>query len=219
MGHCDSCTNEPNNYNYCAYDCSTCKQFRKLKEQHKGKELKSYFYEHIIKEPKPETKNTKVVNINNNLTINNIINYIETKDLIFYVTITSNVPDAAERLRYMFTYLMCGNSGKQLFPNEPKYSRAVTFPVTAAKYDIITNGNTCILQGLLRYKHQKTTSMTIKKLENLGDIYYVVKAYCPDICNNNRSHLVKTDIDKFLNPISHSEYGSSIEDFYIQDIT
>lgn len=221
-GHCETCTKhieKDNTYDFCAFVCSTCKVFRKYKDHETEKELKSYFYEHIIKEPIPETKkNAKVVNINNNLTIHNIINYIQTKDLIFYVTITSNVPDAAERLRYMFTYLMCGNSGKHLFPNEPKYSKAVTFPVTAAKYDIVTNGNICILQGVLRYKHQKNTSMTIKKLENLGDTYYVVKAYCPDICNNNRSHLVKTDIDRFLNPISHSEHGSNIEDFYTPDV-
>jgi hypothetical protein len=224
--HCAECiNNEVNHYDFCASMCKRCKYYRKMIDNNLENECKLYFNEHIVKKPVSITepkKITNVVNINNNLTINNnnltINNYIQTKDLIFYVTITSTISNPVDKLRYMFTYLMCGSSGIRLFPNEAKYSKAVTFPVSAAKYNIINDEDTYILQGVLRYTHGQKSSMTIKKLEQMGDNNYVVKAYCPNNCNNNRTQLIKTDIDRFVDTIRYSENGSNVEDFYIQDI-
>lgn len=223
--HCPQCIkniNEANNHDYCASICNRCKSFRKLTEQQFEKDVKLYFDEHMAKEymakeRQPVQEPKKSTNMNSILTLGITNNYIQTKDLIFYVTITTSESGTEDRLRYIFTYLMCGSSGRLLFPNESKHSKSVTFPVAAAKYDIVNNANGCMLQGVLRYKYQKQSSMTMKKLELMGNDKYIIKAYCPNICNNNKTHLVKNDIDRFIDTIRHSTNGSNIEDFYIQD--
>lgn len=146
------------------------------------------------------------MNINNNC--------IDTKDLYFYVTITSSQANADERLRYIFTYLMCGCYGRKFFPNEPKYSKALTYPVVAAKYNIITNDEEHVLHGVLRYEYIKSTTMTVKKLERMSGNGVIVKVCVPSIYNNNKYSLTKSDIDYFVNMVSTSENGSDINNFY-----
>lgn len=226
-GHCLICFNRPNDYknsNYCSDDCSKCKIFRRLKEKDTTAEITKYYEEHIniktkqLKE-KP-VKNTKIINIHNNLTINNITNnYIYTKDSFYYVTITSNENNAEDHLRYIFTYLMCGSSGKQLFPNEVKHSKAITFPVLAAKYNIHENEK-CpkyTLYGVLRYEYKNSCTMTIKKLEDMGDKKFIVNAYTPNI-GTHKTHILKDDIDLFINNVESSNNGSDIEKFYINNL-
>lgn len=225
--HCDICVkniDENNTYNYCSHVCHTCISFRKLKQKDTETELKQYYDEHIA--PKPNLKNKPHTKITiNNVTINNnnniVKNYVQTKDLFFYIMITSNQENAVERMNYTFTYLMCGFSGKQLFPNEPKHSNARTFPVTAAKYNIITNKEGTpkhVMHGVLRYQRLKNTAMTIKKLEKMGDDNFLIKVYTPNTCNSNKFHFLKEDIDNFLLTVADSENGSNINDFYIDDI-
>lgn len=211
--HCDQCSNhhidDINDYDFCAATCTTCKLFRKLKEKESETILTKYYNENISTNQQILPK--KPANIINN----NLPNYIQTRDPFYYVTITSEQENAEEQLRYMFTYLMCGLSGKSLFPNEKKHSKAVTFPVVAAKYNIITDNKNTILHGLLRYKYNNVNSMTIHKLEKMGNSNYVVKAYAPNICNDNKAHISKTDIDSFINNVTGSENGSDINNFYI----
>lgn len=229
-GHCNTCTKhieENNTFDYCAFICSTCKSFRECDNKEAKEEAKKYYDKNISKnrnklQEKPVINNKSVAIINNNLTINNIHNtivnnYIQTKDLFFYVVITSNLENAENKLRYMFTYLMCGASGIKLFPNEKKYSKALTFPVVAAKYYISECDNVHTLHGVLRYKHITNTTMTAKKLEGMSNNNVTVKVYAPSICGYNKHSLLKTDVDNFISNVINSDNGSDIEDFYIQD--
>lgn len=228
-GYCEKCTKHDscnNIYNYCTFSCDVCSIFRKAKTKNLVLEWTQYYHDNIEIKPKQIQeekirKNTKVVNIQNNITINNITqNYICTKDSFYHVTISSNEDDAIEHLRYMFTYLMCGASGKELFPNENKHSKAVTFPVSAAKYNIVTNNTKnpkYTLYGILRYEYQYTHSMTIKKLEKLGNQNYLVCVYTPNI-GTHKTQILKNDIDYYLNTVKCSDNGSNIEQFYINNI-
>lgn len=220
-GHCINCKNKINNFNYCFSNCTKCKYFRKVKEKETEDDLKKYYEEYITTKPKKELNKSKTINnnliINNNITINNTTNYIQTKDWFFYVTISTHESNCNEKLRYIFTYLMCGASGKQLFPNEIKHSNAVSYTVCAAKYIINHDNNESILHGMLRYKYNNTTSMNIKRLEKMGDDKYIVKVYVPKLCNNNKSFVLKEDITSFIDNISISDNGSNINKFYIED--
>lgn len=229
-GHCDACSeyiDDGRHINYCVSRCDQCLMFRKYKEKEAETKIKQYYDEHISQKPVSKNivqqkKNPTI--IVNNLTINNNIikNYINTKDLFFYVNITSNKENAEEKLRYIFTYLMCGCYARQIFPGETRYSKALTFPVFAAKYNIITSNKKqepkYTLHGLLRYKYRKESSMTVKKLQSMGDNDHVVKVYVPNICNNNKAQLLKDDIDIYINNLINSEHGSNLDNFYIEDI-
>lgn len=234
--HCMACSNQEENYKkimFCLDTCSRCGIFRKLKDKSTTAECIKYYEENI--EPKNKQiqdktlsnnvkipKGTKIVNIHNNLTINNITyNYINTKDLFYHVVITSNEANASRHLRYMFTFLMCGMSGRKLFPNEIKYSKAITFPVSAAKFNIVIDNKqdqTYTLYGVLRYEYQNTCAMTIKKLEKMGDDKFTVKAYTPNL-GKHKTHVLKDDIDCFLNTVKCTDNGSDIEKFYMNDNT
>lgn len=228
--HCEKCSNnnDINAYNFCYDNCDRCKLFRRLSKNETDSMITQYFNEHISKVPKQLKERKKASNIininNNNLNINNnnltinINNYIQTKDSFFHVIITSTHANAYEKLRYIFTYLMCGISGKTLFPHEKKHSKAITFSVAAAKYNIITDNNNHTLYGVLRYKYHNVNSMTIKKLEHMGDNNHIVKAYEPNLYNHNKKQLLKNDIDLFIGTVMNSDNGSNIEDFYIEDV-
>lgn len=225
MDHCESCSNSGHDdYMYCSTICGQCIYFRKIKEQSKEKKLKQYYFDHIEKDvpivPKmaPRTTTNNLI-INNNVTINNIVkNYIYTKDLYFYVTITSNQPNANEKLPYIFTYLMCGWSGNKLFPEQPVHSKALTFPVTAAKYDIVINNATYTLHGLLRYQYKNNVKMTVKKLENMGDDKFIVKATLADLYDNKKTQVSKNNIDTFIKRLENTDNGSNINDFYTSNV-
>lgn len=217
-GHCQYCADRKNDNTYCYDDCVRCGYIRKYHNKHEEHECKEYFYENICQTSKILARNQckNIININNNLTVK-INNYIHTKDLFFYVTITSSQDNANERLRYIFTFLMCGCYARNIFPNEPKYSKALTFPVLAAKYNIVANKNQQILHGVLRYERVKSTIMTVKKLEGMGGDGVIVKAHVPTINSNNKYSISKNDIDYFVDIVSNSEYGSKIDNFYLQD--
>ena len=204
--HCEICSNDEN----CCYDsCDRCKIFRKLRKNETNLIWTKYFNEHISEVTIKPKENIKI--------LNNNINYIQTKDSFFHVIITSSQDNADVKLRYIFTYLMCGISGRKLFPLEDKHSKAMTFQVSAAKYHIVTEDNIHTLYGVLRYKYHKINSMTIKKLENMGDTNYIVKAYEPNFYNYNKKQLIKDDIDRFVMTVMNSDNGSGVEDFYIND--
>lgn len=225
-GHCETCIEHFDNLDYCFSNCTACKYYRKMDDKNREETFKNYYNEYINNKPKKiqEYKSqTKIININNNLIINNITikNYIQTKDLFFHVVITTNEENAEEKLRYMFTYLMCGSSGIKLFPEERKFSKATTYTVTAAKYNINKNSDYTpryTLHGILRYKYNNTSSMNIKKLENMGNNKFFVKVYVPDRGSNNKSHILKDDIDIFLKSVIDSNNGSAIENFYMEDL-
>lgn len=235
VGHCETCVEHIDDFDYCYTNCIDCKYYRKMRAKDKEEFLKNYYNEHISDKSKqlqeyksqPNKSQAKklqpnVTNINNNLIINNIIikNYIQTKDLFFHVVITTNEQNSLDKLRYMFTYLMCGSSGIKLFPEETKFSKATTYAVTAAKYNIIQNNDYTprnTLHGVLRYKYNNSSSMNIKKLEKMGNDKFFVKVYVPDKCNN-KAHVLKDDIDVIVNNVVNSNNGSPIEDFYIEDL-
>jgi hypothetical protein len=217
--HCEQCSKHQidnvDDYDFCMSVCNTCKLFRKLKDKESETVLTKYYNDNISKNQQVQSKKTSnIININNNLIIN-VNNYIQTRDPFYYVTITSEQDNPEEQLRYIFTYLMCGLSGKSLFPNEKKHSKAVTYTVIAAKYNIITDNKNTVLHGLLRYKYNNINSMTINKLEKMGNNNYIVKAYAPNICNNNKAQISRDDIDCYINNIVGSENGSDINNFYI----
>ena len=63
--------------------------------------------------------------------------YIYTRDNYFNITISIEGKDEKEmleKIKAVFILYMCGRKGIELFPNEPKYSSASTFPVVAAIY-------------------------------------------------------------------------------------
>ena len=226
-GHCHFCSsNEPGieSYNYCRDRCEKCICFRKLNDQLKIKNYKNYFDEHIsnntqiVSHKNNLPKITNITNITNNLTVNIINNFISTKDLFFNVIISSSHKTADEKLRYIFTYLMCGMSGKKFFLDEQKYSKAVTFPVVAARYAIQKENENHTLYGVLRYKYQPKNIMTIKKLQNMGTQYATTKVITPNYYDNNKYQILKNDIDSMLNLITIEPKGSDINDFYIEDI-
>lgn len=219
-GHCNDCAKRSkNDYIYCYDECIQCGFYRKYDDKDKELACKEYYFEHINQrcklQDKPQRKNTTI--INNNLTVN-INNCINTKDLFFYVTITSSQENANEKLRYIFTFLMCGCYARKFFPDEPKYSKALTYPVVAAKYDIVTHGCEHVLHGVLRYEYIKSITMTVKKLEGMSGGGVTVKANIPNIYNNNKYSLSKNDIDYFITMVTHSKNGSNIDNFYIQDV-
>lgn len=218
--HCIKIKDLGEAYEFCKNSCDTCCDYRKVKLSYKKKMRHDYYDNHIISkeelEYKNRIKNKKPVQlITNNVTININNNYIETKDLFFHVTITTSQQNAEEKLKYLFTYLMCGASGKMLFPNESKHSKSVTFPVLAARYSIDNIDNNYTLNGCLRFQYIKGTCMTIKKLENIcKDHDVTIKITSPSLYNNTKYQFLKEDIDNMLtymvNPI-----GSKIEDFYL----
>lgn len=226
--HCDYCTKR-DDVMYCFNDCIDCILFRKIKEKERIEEKTKYYAEKISTKPKKKQENkskttiseTSIPKIDNNLTIdNNVVkNYIQTKDWFFHVIITTNENNAEEKLKYIFTYLMCGYSSIKLFPNEPKFSKATSYKVNAAKYSIIENNKEpkYILNGILRYQYNNKASMNIKRLEKMGDDKYTVKVNVPNIWNNNKSQILKNDIDRFINIIGDSNNGSDVNMFYIEN--
>lgn len=222
LDYCISCSNHDcEDYMYCMTMCKQCIYFRKIKEQSKEKKLKQYYLDYIEKDAMVSVpqKVTNILTINNNVTINNIVqNYIYTKDLFFYVTIISTEANANEKLRYIFTYLMCGWSGNKIFPDQSTHSKALTFTVSAAKYDIVNENNKYTLRGLLRYQYKNNVKMTVKKLENMGNNKFNVKAILLPLYNNHKTQVSKPDIDFFIKTIINTENGSNIDDFYISDV-
>jgi hypothetical protein len=237
-GHCQSCHNMTHktymeSRDYCKNDCVGCRGLREEEKKNIKNSASLYYNTQINKKniyfpTLPETLKpqntpkqiTNVTNINtiNNITINNIQNnYIDTKDLIFNVIITSRHNKAEEKLKYIFTYLMCGASGKKLFPNEPKHSKSISYPVTAAIYYIHNNNNEYILHGVLRYKYKKECSMTSKKLESMVDKDTQIKVIYPTRIDQ-RHHFSIHDIDDMLYPmINQNCIGSDLEKFYHND--
>jgi hypothetical protein len=114
---------------------------------------------------------------------------------------------------------MCGSSGRQLFPNEPKHSKAVSYPVIAARYNINKQDEKYTLYGVIRYKHKKECSMTVKKLEAMVDDKEIqIKVTYPTNINNNRHHRSIHDLDDMLYPIIDQNcYGSDLQKFYLDD--
>ena len=204
QGHCNKCTSLVNDYEYCYSDCVDCKYYRKHKQNEHQENLKKYYDTHITSKFKTSTNNSNV--------------YIKTKDRFFYVTITTDKENANEQLRYIFTYLMCGASGKLLFPNENKHSNAQSYVIRAAKYFIQQaneNSPKSILHGVLRYKYSNTSSMNNKRLEKMGDENYIVKASMP--MSYSKSAVLKDEIAMFLEYVTYSNNGSPVNDFYVDD--
>ncbi len=239
-GHCEWCSDTDANDPVTAREtCKKCHRCSVLRDQEKKTVTKNairYYDECIVKKdhyypmlpepivkPKIKSNQTNITNIMNINTINinhltvNVKEYIQTKDSIFNVIISSSHEKADEKLRYIFTYLMCGANGKKLFPNELKHSKAITYPVVAARYNIMSENDKYTLNGVLRYQHQKKNSMTIKKLENMGDRYVSVKATNPSLWENSKYHLSINDVDDMmLNTIDNFK-GSHLQDFYLED--
>lgn len=110
---------------------------------------------------------------------------------------------------------MCGSSGIQLFPNEPKFSKATSYVVKAAKYNITKSNTTSTytLHGVLRFEHNPKSSMNSKRLEKMGNDKYIVKVEVPNI-RTDKSQVLKSDIDNFLFYVNDSDNGSKVEKFY-----
>ena len=235
-GYCELCKEASKTKMFCTNKCNICNIFRDEEKKMINKNTRRYYNEYIPKIEnyypiipesniiKPKIKSNNVTNINvniNNININNVTvntkEYIKTKDSIFNVIITSFHEKAEEKLRYVFTCLMCGANGKRLFPGEPKYSKSVTYPVSAATYNITYENNCYTLYGVLRYKYQKKNSMSIKKLENMGDQHVSVKAISPEIWQDHRYHLSIHDVDDIIMNTLDFKKGSNPQEFYIED--
>jgi len=244
-GHCQWCSNmthktSTESWDQCKNQCDRCIALREAKKRTIKKNAFRYYDEVMEKKdiyhPSlpvsiPTTDKTiNITNINNtNINNTNIIitniqqnnvqqNYINTKDLIFNVIMTSNHENAEDKLKYIFTYLMCGASGKHLFPNESKHSKAVTFPVTSARYSLSYHNKECTLHGVLRYKYKKECSMTVKKLEAMADKDIKIKVTYPTSIDHQRHHLSIHDIDDMLYPMINQHcFGSDLQKFYIED--
>ncbi len=238
-GHCDYCSKPgKDDYDYCKNKCQRCLVLRGEENKTIKKNAQRYYNECMPKKDKYvpligsnieyiSDKNSKLItnitNITNNTIINinnlalNVKEYIETKDFMFCVSITSSHEKAEEKLRYIFTYLMCGASGRKIFSNELKYSKATSFPVIAARYKLTNKNNNYTLFGLLRYQYQNVNRMTIKKLENMGDQYATVKAILPELWENTKHHLSIHDVDDMILNTIEDSVGSNPEDFYLEN--
>lgn len=222
-GHCDLCT-ESTIKIFCSEKCEKCHIFREEQKKEFTKTTRQYYKENILKQDYTDVSkqpnlthitNYNTININNlNITVKD---YIKTKDSIFNVIITSLHEKAGEKLRYVFTFLMCGINGKKIFPDEPKHSKAVTYQVVAASYNITNEQTLYTLYGVLRYKYHVKNTMTIKKLESMGDQYVTVKAICPEIWDNHKYHISTTDVDDIMINIVDNFKGSNFNDFYLED--
>lgn len=138
--------------------------------------------------------------------------HIDTQDYYFYITIEAKNIDDIKKLKYIFTYLMCGEKGKILYPEEDMHSKAKLYQVSAALYTIKNESTTPMLYGLLRYVYRPHRMMTIKKLENIGkNVIVNVKKYV----STKEHKLTIESINSLLEIITDtSSFGSSIADFY-----
>lgn len=134
----------------------------------------------------------------------------------------TNIDEQIHRLKFIFTNLMCGISGKFIFPNEPKHSESKTYPVVAAIYFIEIENALPILHGLIRYQDPKPKShVTIKQLQkynqaaspshdNINEINMI------NLWEGKKRHISLTALDVVVKFISKQEFhGSDINDFYI----
>lgn len=154
--------------------------------------------------------------------------YISTKDHYFHVNISFPYKNdnILEKIKYIFTYLMCGKKGKELFPNEPKHSLATSFPLVAALYTIKYIDDNPTLYGLLRYKHvPKQSTLTIAKLKNIGKCQNInktpiVNVTIPNLWKDNKHHYCVLDMTNIIENIIATEiyYGSDIKQFYTNDV-
>lgn len=154
------------------------------------------------------------------------LNYILTKDHYFSVNITFPIKNdnILEKIKYIFTFLMCGKKGKELFPDEPKHSLATTYPLSAGLYTIKYVDNHPTLYGLLRYKHViKHSALTIKKIKKLGMCHDIrkspiINANIPALWEDNKHHYCVNDMTNIINNIiSTPYYGSDIKLFFNHD--
>lgn len=152
--------------------------------------------------------------------------YISTKDHYFNVNITfsSKNDKILEKIKYIFTYLMCGKKGKELFPDEPKHSLSKTFPLLAGLYTIKYVNNHPTLYGLLRYKHIiNQSALSINKMKKLGmckDIRNspIIKVTIPLLWEDNKHCYCATNMKTIVdNIISTPYYGSEISLFFNND--
>ena len=228
---------------HCENECVTCKEYDVQELKRKKKAAKTFDINHmqnIIIKPNEEVditpiavkSNSLTLNIINNINDNNEVRYeipkiifdkvfVYTKDLYFNVFIfaETNSPEAISNLKYIFTYLMCGASGKNIFPNEPLHSKALTFMVKAGIYTIVYNDNLPVLSGLLRYQHiVNQTTMTVKKLELYNKskvIRTIIKATQMPFWQDRKHHFGIENIKNIIENITKSEYfGSNLENFY-----
>lgn len=118
----------------------------------------------------------------------------------------------------------CGKTGKELFPNEPTHSAALTYPVGTAIYTIKYINEKPILYGLLRYKHIiKQPALSLNKIKKIGQYLDIrkspiINASIPNLYENKKHCYCVTDITNIINHIkSTTYYGSDIALFYNHD--
>lgn len=238
-GQCDNCEDgalhEKDIGNYCVDICETCIVFRKLDKKMVIEKAKEIYHTQIqpARSGSLTPKNMTKTNITN-ITINNMyvncdsleINiqqpFFTTADNIFYIIIEikrETLEETIKKLKYIFINLMCGVNGKLLFPKEEKHSLSSTFSVSAALYTIKDAKIKPILHGLIRYKKEGTSVMTLTKLHNIGKSTNISK--CPIISaslmplwENKKQHYCMKSFNETVKYItSSSYYGSPIKSF------
>ncbi len=242
-GFCQDCIDTANYVDnwkkreYCD-KCETCVVYRAEKKKVKAEKNKQVFYnkicnpEDIVKTNKYITNEyTQNIIINNpNITINtNILEngtdkFVYTKDRYFEIKMSTHgttFEDQIDRLRYIFTYLMCGVDGRIIFPHEPKHSDAKSYPVTAAIYSLENEKGLPILHGLIRYKQVKKKSHTTAKQLQLHN-QSVNPHHKPttdirmlNLWEDKKHYICSQDINNVVKMILESQYfGSDVNKFY-----
>ena len=237
-GFCVECVGQANVVDYMAKrefckNCKMCKVF--IAEENKviAKKGKEIFHNQICKTSN-KLNNTQNIITESNITINETVpienstnNFVFTYDRYVFVKLFTHGTTRNEqinRLRYIFTYLMCGIYGKSIFPYEPKHSEAKTYPVVAAIYSLKLENDSPILYGLIRYKHIKTKShITIKQLQQHNQPVNPHHKTINEIriCNlwqDKKRHICVKDINHIISLISEDEvFGSDIKKFYLDE--
>ena len=223
---------------YCK-NCRICKVFTAEENKVIAKKSKKIYYNEICKDQdKSEDANKYVKNeytqnifINPNITVNNnplldySLNFIFTNDRYYYVKMSTHgitVDDQINRLKYIFTFLMCGIDGKSIFPYESDHSEAKSHPVSAAIYSLTNENGLPILHGLIRYKHIKCKSyITIKQLQaynkSLNPHHHPkTEVRMLELYENKKNYVSIKDINNTITLISEEEvFGSDINKFYL----
>ena len=246
--YCEHCTrgtlsnNQSIIDNFCSHRCSTCMSLHKTQNRYHNQELCKQLLIDLSSETdsKKSTevdskKSTEVekkkpketVTITNKINININYPYIVTKDRYYYTVFTASGlthDDQTNRLVYIFTVLMCGANGQQIFKNHTKHSNSEYYPVVGAIYTIRKDVGRPTLYGLLRYEHILTQShKTAKQLTASNRQLYdndtiTTKIIQPLLWNDKKYHYDKTCLTELVQSITDYHYfGSELDVFYKND--